>query len=532
MLRHHAEDPFGSVNRICPTGMLIARASLAFFTLIILSLLTVVVYRLYLHPLSRIPGPQLAAITNSWYAYQVRNGRMLRLGKTLHKQYGPVVRVGPNEVWFNTKDAFRVIYSPTAGYEKSDFYMATALLKPKLDTHLQLQLPDTLDLLAERDMKRYRLQRRLIGPIYHTNNVKRYEHAVDTVMERVVEQLRSLKGTEVELKEWMHIITVECLAAVSLSWSPGYLRDKSDGASGKHAYMGWRRKSIFGLFPLAVMSETLSRSAGRAFSNLWGVKYHTPKEGFKPFFPAVQKKISQRVKASLRDNPPKDDRKDMVADLIQLHKDRPEFNEQYLRRMAITNFGAGHETMTSTLISAFSMIGTHVQIQKRVADEVLQCSDPCSIDNTVRLQFTQASIKEAQRLHPVIGMSMPRRVPEGGMSIDGLYLPPGTSVGCNPVSLHRNPDIFGPDAEAFNPDRWLVNEKVKAMERYNLIWGGGARTCPGRNLAEMLVSKIVPALIRNFEIQAAIPPDNEMPYYFMAMLTGVRARFIPRDHAI
>lgn len=143
-------------------------------------------------------------------------------------------------------------------------------------------------------MKRYRLQRRLIGPLYHTNNVKRYEEAVDVVLHQVVRQLQSLNGAEVELKEWMHIITVECLAAVSLSWSPGYLRDMSDGASGKHAYMGWRRKSVLGLFPLAVILETISRSSGRAFSILWGVKYHTPKEGFKPFFPVSDRSFNQR----------------------------------------------------------------------------------------------------------------------------------------------------------------------------------------------------------------------------------------------
>lgn len=139
----HPEEAFGPINRIRLTVTLIASTCTAFFTLIILSLLTVAVYRLYLHPLSCIPGPRLAAVTNCWYAYQVRNGRMLHLGKTLHKQYGPVVRVGPNEVWFNTKDAFRLIYSkatdlllpksikfspaypssgPTAGYEKSYFY--------------------------------------------------------------------------------------------------------------------------------------------------------------------------------------------------------------------------------------------------------------------------------------------------------------------------------------------------------------------------------------------------------------------------
>lgn len=244
---------------------------------------------------------------------------------------------------------------------------------------------------------------------------------------------------------------------------------------------------------------------------------------------AVQKKISQRVKVALRGRPQKDERKDIVADLIHLHKDRPEFNEQYLRRMAITNFGAGHETMTSTLISAFAMIGSHREVQERVAREVRDSPDPLCYDAAVRLEYTQASIKEAQRLHPVIGMSLPRRVPAGGMSIHGLYLPPGTTVGSSPVSLHRNTEVFGRDAETYRPDRWLESESQKReMERYNLIYGGGARTCPGRSLAELLVSKIVPALIRHFNIEVVMPPEEEISYYFMAMLTGVKARLIPR----
>lgn len=89
----------------------IARFSLGSFVLGTALLLAVAVYRLFLHPLSRIPGPRLAAVTNCWLAYHVRNGHMLQLGKTLHTKYGPAVRVGPNEVWFNTKDAFRLIYS-------------------------------------------------------------------------------------------------------------------------------------------------------------------------------------------------------------------------------------------------------------------------------------------------------------------------------------------------------------------------------------------------------------------------------------
>jgi hypothetical protein len=78
---------------------------------LVLVVVSLASYRLCLHPLARVPGPRLAAVSNIWHALHVRNGRMLELGKTLHEKYGPVVRVGPNEVWFDSKDAFGAIYS-------------------------------------------------------------------------------------------------------------------------------------------------------------------------------------------------------------------------------------------------------------------------------------------------------------------------------------------------------------------------------------------------------------------------------------
>jgi hypothetical protein len=76
---------------------------------------SIIIYRLYFHPLARVPGPRIAAVSSFWHAYHARNGRMALLGKTLHRQYGPVVRVGPGEVWFNSKEAFQAIYSVLYG---------------------------------------------------------------------------------------------------------------------------------------------------------------------------------------------------------------------------------------------------------------------------------------------------------------------------------------------------------------------------------------------------------------------------------
>lgn len=218
-----------------------------------------------------------------------------------------------------------------------------------------------------------------------------------------------------------------------------------------------------------------------------------------------------------------------MADLIQLHRDKPAFTEDYLRRMAITNFGAGHETMAATLTSIFAMVASHADVQERVAHEILHTASPIIYTTATQLTYTQAAVKEAKRLHPVIGMSLPRTAPQAGLHLHGHFFPAGTTVGCNPVSLHRNTLICGDNPDEYRPDRWLDAEAAKRMERCSLGWGGGARTCPGRNLAEMVVAKIVPAVFGEFDVQV-IMPEKSGETYFLAMLTGVKARFCTRSN--
>ncbi len=110
---------------------LILRACSAFFLLGSFLVATLALYRLFLHPLAAVPGPRLAAVSNAWHAYHARNGLMFELGTTLHARYGPVVRVGPNEVWLDSKEAFRTIYSEWA---------ATHFPLPSLSLSLSLSL--------------------------------------------------------------------------------------------------------------------------------------------------------------------------------------------------------------------------------------------------------------------------------------------------------------------------------------------------------------------------------------------------------
>lgn len=246
----------------------------------------------------------------------------------------------------------------------------------------------------------------------------------------------------------------------------------------------------------------------------------------------VGKRVSKRINTALRRQVPPKSRADLIDDLIELHQNKPDFSETYLKRMVITNFGAGHETLASTLTSVLSLLGSHQNVHKTVVEEVRAHSASTSYAVAAKLPLMQAAIKEAKRLRPVIGMALPRRVPKGGLHMHGKLYPAGITVGCNPTALHRNEDICGSNPGRYDPARWLDPAAAKDMDTYSLSWGGGSRTCPGRHLAELMVFKIISALILHFDITTSVPPEESMPSYFMSMPTGVKVKFVSQQAVV
>src|ERR1700731_3591835 len=95
--------------------------------------------------------------------------------------------------------------------------------------------------------------------------------------------------------------------------------------------------------------------------------------------------------------------------------------------------------------------------------------------------------------------------------ISGRHFPAGSIVGANAWVIHRNRDVFGADATDFNPDRWLDADAAAYMDKYMFAFGGGSRTCIGRNFAMAAMSKLVPEFLRQFEIELA-DPKREMKF--------------------
>ena len=89
-----------------PDNALLATFAVTAFTsyLAILS-----IYRLFFHRISHIPGPKLAALTYYYQAYYdvyPHKGKWLFHQMSLHEKYGPIMRVGPDEIHIADPDFY------------------------------------------------------------------------------------------------------------------------------------------------------------------------------------------------------------------------------------------------------------------------------------------------------------------------------------------------------------------------------------------------------------------------------------------
>ena len=79
-----------------------------------------------------------------------------------------------------------------------------------------------------------------------------------------------------------------------------------------------------------------------------------------------------------------------------------------------------------------------------------------------------------------IPMSFPRVVPGGGRVVDGVALPAGTIVSCQPFTMHRLDTGVFPDPEEFVPERWLEPEGATERNQYFFAFAAGGRGCIGK----------------------------------------------------
>lgn len=184
------------------------------------------------------------------------------------------------------------------------------------------------------------------------------------------------------------------------------------------------------------------------------------------------------------------------------------------------NIFAGSDTTSLTLTATLFNIIKRSEVLHKLraeldeADQRGELSDPPLFAETQKLPYFQAVMKESLRVHAAVGFPLWREVPSGGATIGGKFFPAGTNVGINPWVAHRNRDVWGPDAEEFRPERWMESseERLREMNAMYMPFGLGSRTCIGKNISLLEVSKLIPQILRKFDMDVirGVGQDGEL----------------------
>lgn len=197
--------------------------------------------------------------------------------------------------------------------------------------------------------------------------------------------------------------------------------------------------------------------------------------------------------------------------LAMMDNEKKGSSDGLIATMAMQNIFAGSDTTSISLTAVYYNIVTRPEVLAKLRAEVdaayasQDLSDPPTFPESQKLPYLQAVIKESLRLHPATGLPLWRQVPTGGVTFCGTYFPAGTNVGVNSWVMHHNQHVFGDDAAEFRAERWMDSPKdrLRTMNDMFMPFGLGSRTCIGKNISLLEISKLIPHLVRNFEINLA-----------------------------
>lgn len=173
-------------------------------------------------PLRSVPGPFASRFSRLWYLQKVWTGELPWLNVELHRRYGPVVRLAPNEYSLDDPAAVKVIYGLGTTFTKGPWYTASGL--PFKKDWNMFQMPE--------NDKHIAIRKKLAG-LYTMSSLIKMESQVDECIDVIETRFRefSRAGTALDLQQWMQCYAFDVIGNITVAKRFGFLdagRDDSN----------------------------------------------------------------------------------------------------------------------------------------------------------------------------------------------------------------------------------------------------------------------------------------------------------------
>ncbi|KAK7209883.1 hypothetical protein V2G26_017061 [Clonostachys chloroleuca] len=469
---------FGRVGALFPWPWLIVG-------FIIVGLGSVPVYNLFFHhPLRKIPGPKSFAATRIPYTRTINSGQMHTKVLEMHKKYGDIVRISPDEVSVIGENVWdelvghRKLGSPENGKDPHVFGVVAkhSVLNANREDHARL--------------------RRTLSHGFSASMIEAQEPIISSYVDLLLQRLKenSDNGKNVlELTSWYNWTTFDIIGDLAFGESFRCLQDSD--------YHPW----------VSLIFKRIRSNSVAVCARRWGWLYKVVLAFLDQSGSHAVGAHVRLVEEKLRARASMDTIRPDYYHAMTSQEDDKKFSPDELRDNASTLIIAGSETTATTLSGVTYLLAKHPEVLHKLAQEVrtsFQHEDEITIRGVQKLDYMLAVLNEALRMYPPVPGALPRKMnPDGGF-ISGHWVPGGTVIGIHHYAFYRNPNFYQlPDS--FIPERWqddlrFHSDAKKVFQPFSF----GPRNCIGKNLAYAEMRLILARIIWNFDIHLAVDSDG------------------------
>ncbi|PWW73869.1 cytochrome P450 [Tuber magnatum] len=474
-----------------------SRATIAatVFGVWLLSRIVLVFYRLYLDPLSKFPGPKLAAATSLYEMYYdvVQDGTFTWKTDELHRKYGPIVRISPHALRLRKSSAYHEIHRMGTPFAKDiRFYRL-------------FNVPRST--FATIDIDLHRQKRSLLNPMFSKRGILDTEFFIKEKIELLCRRMKEYEAEDkiFNCHEGFAAMAVDIVTefAYGKSYdvlnSPGFSCRAFAAFDAQHELL-----LVLKHFPLLgkVMQalpywvHLLLMPDGAGMAEL--------EEEAKVNLRALSARMGTTMK---KNSAHRTVFEELLAGADPEHTDPIE-----LANEAMTIIAAGMHTVRWSICVGMLAVAADPLIRTKLYEELKTANPDINAEFSYlqceKLPYLRGVILEALRLSYGIMGPLPRRVPKEGAVIGGYHLPGNSTIEMDNYSLHHDEEIF-PDSHHFWPERWLTPES-KQKEKFVNSFGAGPRQCLGINLAMCELYLTFATVFRRFELDVSARRTKRM----------------------
>ncbi|KAF9076923.1 cytochrome P450, partial [Rhodocollybia butyracea] len=493
-----------------------------------------VFYPFYLSPLRLLPGPPLGPNLLIGRFGEILNGEAGIPQREWVKKYGKVVRVvGPLGIQ-------RLIFSGAEGLQK---ILVTNWITNPRPTFMR----EVLGLVAGWGLltvtgNRHKQMRKAMNPAFSIPNLNAqtdmYYDAIDGLLEIMRSRINEAEKTQggegrVEIMyEWMSKVTLDIISLTAFGYKSDSLHNPHNELAeayeelislqtgrnlarfiailqipGVSTFLGtefaWRHRHIMGKLPLlanaAVLVDTMHRIKAVSASILQQ-KLEEAEHAENNEDTAAKKDImSLLVRARMADQKVQKSEGRLGAPPYAM-------TDAEMMDQVLTFLGAGHETTASGLAWTLWLLAKDPASQQKLREEVtpLFKLSPDGIRKArlgyrelKDLEWLDCVVQESLRLYPPVPMTF--RQASTTDYIDGVLVPKGTLYYIPIRVVNTLKDVWGEDAEEFNPSRWLPENNKSGTPPSTLTFLAGPHACIGKTMAIIEMKAVIAALVANFD---------------------------------